>query len=398
MKKTKFDRLLRNLIEKHLYEISLVILIVVSVVIRVSLAPQTSLSPDYDDYFGAWVNYYKETGFLKGLGNVIGDYYAPLNYMYAFCSLFPCEPWVPLSIIPCICEFISAYFIYRIFFLLTGKKRHSMFAGVVTLFLPYVVMNGSFWKQVDAIYSCVMMISLYYILSKKYRKAIIWYALCIAIKFQAIIFLPLFVILYITEDDFSFFEFFWIPAIYFILGIPEVLLKNGLRRTYLVYLDQAREMDTEGYGLTAIFPNLYNWGYDNYDEILTVACIMTLLAVLIVIACVCYKYRENIDRNMAFYLAIWIMWTCLMLMPGMHERYDYPMLILLTPFAVLMRKKVLWPMLIANLCSVMTYARAIFGADMFGMHIVALFYVIAYFWTTIDIIGQLKEGKAGIEA
>ena len=55
-------------------------------------------------------------------------------------------------------------------------------------------------------------------------------------------------------------------------------------------------------------------------------------------------------------------------------------------------------MLIANLCSVMTYARAIFGADMFGMHIVALFYVIAYFWTTIDIIGQLKEGKAGIEA
>ena len=117
------DRLLRNLIDKYLYEISIGLLLVVSVVIRFSLAPEVDISPDYNDYFGAWVNYYKETGLIKGLGNVIGDYYAPLNYMYALCSLLPCEPWVPLSIIPCICEYISAYFIYRIFFLLTGQKK-----------------------------------------------------------------------------------------------------------------------------------------------------------------------------------------------------------------------------------------------------------------------------------
>ena len=407
------DRFFRNLIDKYLYEISLGLLLIVSVVIRISLASEVDISPDYNDYFGAWVNYYKGTGFFKGLGSVIGDYYAPLNYMYALCSLLPCEPWVPLSIIPCICEYISAYFIYRIFFLLTGQKKQSMFAGVATLFLPYVVMNGSLWKQVDAIYSCVLVISFYYLLVQKYRTSIIWYALCIAIKFQAIIFLPVFVIMYITDGfvrkdnevlcadgrkGFGFLTFFWIPVVYLALGIPEVLLKNGLRRTYFVYIDQAKEMETEGYGLTAVFPNLYNWGYDNFDELLTVACILTLFAVLVIIACVCYKYRDNIDSRMLVYLGLWTMWTCLMLMPGMHERYDYPMLILLTPFAVLIHKKALWPMIIANLCSVMTYGRAMFRAELFGMQWVSLFYAVAYFWITFDVIKNLKEGNVRVEA
>ena len=405
-KETAIDSFLKNVLNKYLYEISLILLLITAVVIRISLASYTDISPDYNDYFKLWVEYYKEKGVLSGLGSVIGDYYAPLNYMYALCALFPCEPWVPLAIIPCICEFISAYFLFKIFLHLTDNRRLSMFVGTASLFLPYVVMNGALWKQVDAIYSVTMLIAFYYILKQNYRTSILWYALTISIKFQAIIFLPLYVILYITEGykgkdgskkNFSILEFLWIPLVYFVLGLPEVFLKNGLRRTYLVYFDQAREMDTEGYGLTALFPNLYNWGFDNFDEMLTLPIILTLFATLVVMACLFYKYREKINTNMLVYITIWIMWTCLMLMPGMHERYDYPMLLILTPFAVLVRKKIVPAMLIANLCSLVTYARAIFGADMFGMHIVAAFYAAAYFMVTVDIIGELRsEDKKGL--
>ncbi len=401
MKKERaIDSFLKNIISKYIYVISLVLLLLVAVIIRISLAPYTDISPDYNDYFKLWVEYYKEKGILAGLGSVIGDYYAPLNYMYAFSALIPTEPWVPLAIIPCICEFISAYYLGRIFLYLTENKKLSMFVGVASLFLPYVVMNGALWKQVDAIYSCTLLISFYYLLQQKYRASIIWYAITLSIKFQAVIFLPLLVILYITDGfkgkdgarrNFSILEFLWIPLVYFLFGLPEVFLKNGLRRTYLVYFDQAKEMDTEGYGLTAIFPNLYNWGFDNYDEMLTVPIILTLFAVLVLMACLFFKYRDKIDTDGVAYMAIWVMWTCLMLMPGMHERYDYPMLLLLTPFAVFVRKKIIPAMIIANLCSVITYARAIFDADMFGMHIVAAFYAAAYFMVTVDIIGELKK-------
>lgn len=401
-KEWAIDSFLKKIISKYLYEISLVLLLLAAVLIRISLAPYTDISPDYNDYFKLWVEYYKEKGVLAGLGSVIGDYYAPLNYMYALCALFPTDPWVPLAIIPCICEFISAYFLGKIFLHLTENKKLSMFVGAASLFLPYVVMNGALWKQVDAIYSCTMLISFYYLLKQSYRPAVIWYAVTLSIKFQAVIFLPLLVILYITggykgkdgkANSFSILEFLWIPAVYFLLGLPEVFLKNGLRRTYLVYFDQAKEMDTEGYGLTAFFPNLFTWGFDNFGEILTVPIILTLFAVLVMMACLFYKYRDKIDTRMLCYMAIWTMWTCLMLMPGMHERYDYPMLLLITPFAVLIHKKIIPSMLIANLCSVITYAIAIFGADQFGIHVVAAFYAAAYFMVTVDIIGELTKEK-----
>ena len=79
----------------------------------------------------------------------------------------------------------------------------------------------------------------------------------------------------------------------------------------------------------------------------------------------------------------------------MHERYDYSVLLLLTPFAILLRKKILWPMLIANICSLAVYARTLFRADdLINMPVVSLFYVAAYLYVTIDIM-KLINGDTG---
>ena len=405
-KELGIDRFLKNLIEKYLYEICLVIVLLSAVVVRIKFAPQTSLSPDYNDYYKEWVEYYRENGIIKGLGSAIGDYYVPLNVMYALCSLLPVEPWVPLSIVPFICELVSAVFIFKIFYLLTGRKHHSMFAGVATLFLPFVAFNGALWKQVDALYTCFLVISLYKLLKQEYRASFIWYGVAFAVKLQSIIFLPIYIILYLTEgfhsydkvlkdsgkrNTYSILEFLWIPAIYFIAGLPEVLCQNGLRKTYLSYLYQTQELDSEGYGMVSFFPNLYNLGFDDFDKLLSGAAIMVLLVALITIAFLCYRRKDNIDRKLVVYITIWTAWTCVVLLPGMHERYDYAMLLVLTPFAVLVRKEIVWPMFIANICSLATYAYALFGAkDIINMVVVSLFYVGAYFYTTIDIVKMIN--------
>ena len=401
------DRFLKNIINKYMYEICLGLLLLAAVFIRIKFAPETTLSPDYNDYYKVWVDYYRENGIIKGLGNAIGDYYVPLNVMYALCSLLPVDPWLPLSIVAFVCELVSAVFIFKIFYLLTGRKHHSMFAGIATLFLPFVAFNGALWKQVDAFYTCFLMISLYKLLKQEYRASIIWYGVAFAVKLQSIIFLPIYLILYITEgfhsydrvlkdsgkrNTFSVLEFLWIPVVYFIAGLPEVICQNGLKRTYLSYLYQTQELDSEGYGMVSFFPNLYNLGFDNFDKLLSGAAIMVLFVVLVIIAFFCYRRKDNIDRKLVVYLVIFTAWTCLVLLPGMHERYDYAMLLLLTPFAVLLRKNIVWPMFIANVCSLATYAYALFGArDIVNMTVVSLFYVGAYLYTLIDVVKLLND-------
>ena len=412
-KELALDKFIRNLIDKYLFEIAVGLLILISVFIRFKLAPNTELSPDYDFYYREWVEFYRQNGIIKGLSNAPGDYYVPFNVIYALSSLFPCEAWVPLSIVPGICELISAFFIYKIFYLLTGKKRCSVFIGVMTLYLPFVIFDGALWKQVDAVYTCFLVISIYKLLKQQYRASIVWYSVAFAFKLQSILFLPLYLIIYITggfngpadeekelseRSAFSILEFLWIPVVYLIAGLPEVLAKHGLRATYFAYLEQTGELDSEGYGMVSFFPNIYNWGFDDHYKLLSTAAVMVLAAVLIVIAVFCYKFREKIDRDLVLYLAIWTSWTCVILLPGMHERYDYAMLILLTPFAITVRKKIMPFMVVANICSLIVYGITLFGAEIIDIAYVSVFYVASYLFVTADIIGLLNGGNERSEA
>ena len=412
-KELALDKFIRNLIDKYLFEIAVGLLILISVFIRFKLAPNTELSPDYDFYYREWVEFYRQNGIIKGLSNAPGDYYVPFNVIYALSSLFPCEAWVPLAIVPGICELISAFFIYKIFYLLTGKKRCSVFIGVMTLYLPFVIFDGALWKQVDAVYTCFLMISIYKLLKQQYRASIVWYSVAFAFKLQSILFLPLYLIIYITggfngpadeekelseRSAFSILEFLWIPVVYLIAGLPEVLAKHGLRATYFAYLEQTGELDSEGYGMVSFFPNIYNWGFDDHYKLLSTAAVMVLAAVLIVIAVFCYRFREKIDRDLVLYLAIWTSWTCVILLPGMHERYDYAMLILLTPFAMMVRKKIMPFMVVANICSLIVYGITLFGAKIIDISYVSVFYVASYLFVTADIIGLLNGGNERSEA
>lgn len=401
-KELAIDRILRNLIEKHLFEICLALALVAAVLTRIFLAPNTVLSPDYETYYRTWVQFYRENGGFRGLEFAPGDYYVPFNVIYALCSYLPWQPWVLLSIIPCVCEFVSALFIYKILMLLTGKKHLSAFAAVATLFLPFVVFNGALWKQVDAVYTCFLVIAVYELLQEKYRGAFIFYAIAFSFKLQAVIFLPALLILYINggrkKKGFSILEFLWIPGIYLIAGLPEVIAKHGLRATYFAYLMQTKELQSEGYGMVSYFPNLYNFGFDNYDELLSKGAVLLLFTVLVIIAFFCYRKRERFDEFLTVNMIIWTAYTCVMLLPGMHERYDYAMLLLLTPFAAVCNRKILMPMIMANLCSLATYGTVLFHAELFPMHYIALVYTAAYVWITADIVKKLTEGETGIEA
>lgn len=402
-KNNPIDKFIFGLIDNHLDMIALGILIIMAVIVRIVLMSEVKLSPDYESYYLKWVMEYKERGIIAGLSTTIGDYYVPLNIMYALCSLFPCEPYIPLTIFSGIAEFISAFYLYRIAEILlleSGKdtekaKKVAAYIAVATLYLPFVVFNGSLWKQCDAIYAVFLVIAIFYLLKDEYNKSFIFLALSFGFKLQSIFFVPLYLVIYMAKKNFSILKFVWVPVMYLVMGLPSVILGRGLRATYFSYLAQTNETSSEGYGMVSFYPNFYNYGLDNYDEFLKVPGIALTAAILVILAVFTIKHKSFLgNRANTLYLGVFLGWTCCMFLPGMHERYDYVIVLLATILFATAFKRNIWAAVVMNLCSFLVYAIVLFRSDEISMIVVSCLEIAAYIYLSADFIRRVSEYDA----
>lgn len=399
------DKFLFNLIDNRLFELVLILALAISAIIRVMLAPYTDISPDYDTYYKVWVETYREVGIWKGLSMTIGDYYVPFNILYAICSLLPCEPWAPLAFASCLCEYVGALFMFKIIRMLlvgSGYDERKAFriasaTAVGLLFIPTVIFNGALWKQCDAMYTCFIIIAIYYMIKDKYTTSFIFLGIAFAFKLQAIFVIPAFLIIYMVKKRFTIFQFCWIPAIFLLFGIPAVLAKRGLRATYFMYFMQTQETQSEGYGMVSYLPNLYNFGFDDYDymlnsvAVLMIGVIFMFAALFMVWANRRYVSGVGCDADILcgeniLYLAIWSAFTCCMFLPGMHERYDYMVIFMLTGYAFALRHKLIPCAIAINVISLITYGHILFKVETIPTYALAIPYLLIYLWITRDVI------------
>lgn len=434
------DKFLFNLIDNRLFELVLILALAISAIIRVMLAPYTDISPDYDTYYKVWVETYREVGIWKGLSMTIGDYYVPFNILYAICSLLPCEPWAPLAFASCLCEYVGALFMFKIIRMLlvgSGYDERKAFriasaTAVGLLFIPTVIFNGALWKQCDAMYTCFIIIAIYYMIKDKYTTSFIFLGIAFAFKLQAIFVIPAFLIIYMVKKRFTIFQFCWIPAIFLLFGIPAVLAKRGLRATYFMYFMQTQETQSEGYGMVSYLPNLYNFGFDDYDymlnsvAVLMIGVIFMFAALFMVWANKKYvnsvlcdavsvvdsgigidagngsgstvgadnvknsgtkaAYEDLLCGENILYLAIWSAFTCCMFLPGMHERYDYMVIFMLTGYAFALRQKLIPCAIAINVISLITYGHILFKVETIPTYALVIPYLLIYLWITRDVI------------
>ncbi len=400
---TAFDKWLISLINDNLDKIAIFALVAIAILIRVKLIPETTLSPDYESYYLPWVQAYREYGFFGGLSKDIGDYYVPYNVMYAVCSLFPCEPYIPIAVFSMIAEFVSAVFIRKILLIVleergvpTQKAALSASLGAaLTLLLPFVVWNGALWKQCDAIYVVFLVVAMYYLLKDNYRYAFIFLAIAFGFKLQAIFFVPLFLVLYFAKKKYSIFEFCLIPVVYLILGLPCVLAKRGLKATYLAYLLQTQEVETEGYGMVSYYPNIYNFGLDEFDEILTLPAVLTAAAVLGVLAVYVLHHKGYLEKcENVLYFGIFMAWTCCMFLPGMHERYDYAIVLLMTALCISVRREKLWACALMNVNSALVYIMVLFKAQPVPITVISAVQIAVYAIVAFDLVKEIGGNRA----
>lgn len=400
---TKLDRVIIDFVNSNLDKLALAIIVIISVLVRIFMIPETDLSPDYNSYYLPWTLAYREYGFFGGLSKDIGDYYVPYNVMYAICSLFPCEPYIPIALFSMVAEFVSAVFIKKVLLIILNErgtqekkaKLTASFAAALTLLLPFVIWNGSLWKQCDAIYVVFLVISLYYLLKDNYRLAFVFLAISFSFKLQAIFFVPLFLVLYFAKKKYSILEFFWVPVIFLIMGLPCVLCHRGLKATYLAYFLQTQEVSTEGYGMVSFYPNFYNFGLDNYDELLTKPAVLIAAAVLGVFAVYVLYHRNFLEKKEnVLYFGLFLAWTCCMFLPGMHERYDYAIVLLMTALCLAVCRDKLWVCAIMNANSMLVYIAVLFKEAVVPITVLSAIQIVTYFIVALDLVRRIGGKRA----
>ena len=391
MKKVNaIDKVLYRLINRYLFEIVFWIAVLISAIIRMHLAPQC-ISGDFTGFITDWTKSYAGKPFWQAFGYQITNYYEPYNFFLDLIAHLSVPVWGSVAFASCLAEYVTAFYIYHIVLSVgtdgseVDTKHMAQLASVIVLYLPMAMMNGALWKQCDAVYTCFAVISLYYFMKEKYTKSFILIAISFLFKLQAVFILPFYLIMYICRQKFSILKFLWIPFLYVLAGIPAVIAQRGIRTTYLTYFKQMQDDPM----MSSSSPSIYRFGMGDFNAFGMAAICITII-VMMAAACYLYAHREAINLKAIYYLAGWITLTVFVFLPEMHERYDYMPLIILSSFIFIYRPRLVWCIVVMNLCTAMTYSYYLFDFNEIPLIVIALFYNLAYAAITVDFIHMIR--------
>ena len=147
----------------------------------------------------------------------------------------------------------------------------------------------------------------------------VWLGVAFSLKLQAVFLCPALLILYVVRKKFSALNFLWMPAMLEIFAIPSVIVtlilhgnvSEALRRPFDIYLGQGAEAH-----IASSYPNAATWfsGAASTFEWNNGT----------------YRFIEgNIIPFFRTGMMLFSFYTCLIFLPGMHERYGMAVLVLL---------------------------------------------------------------------
>jgi Gpi18-like mannosyltransferase len=361
-----------------------ILIVFVGILLALSLrySLRSFASQDYSYYNKVWYQTIKELGF-SALGQSFSNYTPLFLYLlYIVSKVLPNVATVTAVKLPSIfCDFICAWFVYRIVRLKYEKGPIPIFALLAILFAPTVILNSAVWGQADSIFTAALVAFLFHLLKKQPWLACIAYGIAFSIKLQSIYLAPLLMVLFFKKVI-SWKHLLTIPAVYFIAIIPAWVAGRPLMELLTVYFDQVQGVP----GLFHNAPNLYTWlPVDDYGIFFQAGIIFAVSICLIYVAVVLkshVKISKQVIVQLAFVSALLVPYF----LPKTHDRYFYPSDILSIVYAFYF-PGYFYIALAANLISFFVYPPYLFGMDIFPQAVLALALLVVI----IIVIQQLMN-------
>lgn len=361
-------------------------------------------STDMQKFFLPWYEEIKGNGGFVSLRGWVGDYGFPYQFLIAIMTYVPLTPVYSCKFFPCLFDFGLAFVGAKFACALKREKSAFLFLVIygIILISPTVVLNSSVWGQCDSIYVFFLMLGGYCLWLERYRTAFVWIGVSFAFKLQAVFILPFLIFYYVKEKKFSIISGLGISVLaFYAMQLPGLLMGHSLLDPFRIYGAQTEEH----LQMWMNYPSFWVLVGDDYEHLKLVAVLLTVCILGIGLYVFMNSAAGFANARVFIGVLIWSVWTCVLFLPAMHERYTYFVEILGIIYAVIsigtergVGRYIAGGYVMAIfLCSVATYGNYLYGTEI-DLKAWSIVNMIAYCCCLCHVIGNGKyETGTGFE-
>ena len=283
--------------------------------------------------FSAWADMIYKNGIGKFYeSDTFHDY--PPGYMYILWAVGALKTVfggsnVLIKMPAMLCDLGTGYLIYRIADKKLGNSKAALISALY-LFNPAVVMNSAVWGQVDSVYTLLVLAMIYFVSEKQMIKSYFMFALCIFVKPQAFMFMPVMIFgivenVFLPKFDGKAFVKNLVCGLGAILMIVLLSLPFGLQNVIDQY---TATLDSYPYATVNAF-NIWAAMGKNWEKLTTATSVIGYVFLALIVAYSVYLFFKSKSKAKYYFTGAFLSLATYMFSVKMHDRYAFPTMVLL---------------------------------------------------------------------
>lgn len=345
-------------------------------------------SVDYRQCLSAWTEQLKEIGSIRALGEYRGDYNYPYITILYFLTLLPVPSLYSIKLASVLFDFLEAGLLASAAMHAEEREKRygtGLLAYAIVFCNPLAIMNSSWLAQCESIWTALGFLAFYLVIVKeKFGWGMFAFGMAVAFKLQAVFILPILLIFWFYRKKASILHVLWIPAAVELLCIPAIIGGCGWDGAISKYLHLLGEYPYMFY----YYPNVWTFFQDAPYFLFGKWAILFTFTILLLFAVLFVKSGRRYGMQDYLKFAAWTTMTCTMLLPCMHERYNY-MAEMLLPVSAIFDKKLRVPALLLILTSVQCIGQQFLGWPAISYYALSVCNVLVYFYFSAHCLREL---------
>jgi len=386
--------MLKNIRSILLSPIFIGLLVLLSLIVRWHGLPLISL--DMQKGLFDWYSFILKRGFVNAFKEDFALYTPAYLYLLWLATLVNgvVSQVTLIKSISMSFDILSAFFVYKIIRLKYPHSRVPWLAAALVFSLPTVILNSSYWGQCDSIYISFLLGCLYFLLTKRPVRAILFFSLAFAFKLQAVFLLP-FLAVYTLRKKIPWWSYLLIPAVYILFALPTIYAGRPWLDVLSIYATQTDKFPKWSVTLPSMYLPLQ--GSVPLTKPLTLVTVALAAVIVLTWVYLAWKKHEEDGYNPIILAALASAALVPFVLPRMHERYFY--LQDLTALIAAFFMPELWFLpILSQVISVMSYGPFLFnyafGLQFFGQDIDTLLYLALPFEIILLSVTLWKQFRA----
>jgi len=385
---TALENKLIDAIDKHRNVLLLALVGLLGLAIR--WAGRYFVSEDMDVCLIMWFDKIRAAGGLPALSSQVGDYGLLYQTLISLMTYLPMSAVVQYKLLSTVFDVLLALLaglIYRDVSAsrlsaatvvdrekMDGRVRlQSCLVAALVWLLPTVMLNSAYWGQCDSMYACCCLATLYLLRRGSFLWAFVMLGLAFGCKLQTVFILPVIGVYYLLSRRFSLLWGLVSVASMWLSGIVAFAYGRNLLAPVMIYTGQVSHYQE----MYMSFPSLWMLVGNDYWALRWFAILFTLVVMALGLW-YCLNHRHTVLSHERFYaVAAWFMWSMLLFLPSMHDRYAYLLDLLLVLVACVDGRFIKYAV-VTTLISLYYYGIYLFGDRGEGHILLALIYLLAY--------------------